>query len=623
MWTAETTIAWLLTFALHSTALVGATALLARTRLLRAARARDRAWKLALVAGIATASFQVAVGAGPAIGRLGAAPIPPPPVAPVAEAENPSSRVVVLVPELAVASGAGAEATAGVDRERSDAGSIPWAAAAVLGWGLAGAGLALRRAIQMRRYRRSLEPRRPVVGGPGREVLDRLVAETGRGRRVRLTRSAALTSPVALGGREICLPERALTELDRAELEGLLAHELAHLERRDPAWLTALGVLEAVFFFQPLLGRGRRAGGAAAEEACDERAVELTGRSDALARCLVRVAGWVRGARPAAVVAGMAEPGSGLERRIERVLAPRSTAGWAGRGGTALGLALALAVACGGPGVRPGADEPSPPAAVEPTDPAGPPADPEPPVATDDREVARPPAPIAPGRPLPPPERRSYVWIGPDGPVELDFALPPLFLERLGRIGPELEERLGEIDEEIARHLEGLDVEIESELEGLGKRLERLEIPIHLDGPGRLRVTIEGSVEIENGRIERIEPGGRLEIVDRREDVERRLEATSGPGGEPVLALEVEGEPRPMSAADERWLAEILDRWESGQADHFAGWLGAGPYVHLRVDPRDRESRAQATDRLRRRIQALESEIERLQGEVDRLRGES
>ena len=42
----------------------------------------------------------------------------------------------------------------------------------------------------------------------------------------------------------------------------MLAHEIAHLVRRDPQWLVLARAIEMVFFFQPLnrLARRRHAG---------------------------------------------------------------------------------------------------------------------------------------------------------------------------------------------------------------------------------------------------------------------------------------------------------------------------------------------------------------------------
>lgn len=77
--------------------------------------------------------------------------------------------------------------------------------------------------------------------------------------------------------------------LDEAELEGVVAHELAHVLRRDNLVAFGLGVLRDVFFFVPggawSLGRLLRE----REHAADQAAASVTGRPGALASGLLKV----------------------------------------------------------------------------------------------------------------------------------------------------------------------------------------------------------------------------------------------------------------------------------------------------------------------------------------------
>ena len=118
---------------------------------------------------------------------------------------------------------------------------------------------------------------------------------------------------------EICLPERALSELDRDELESVLAHELAHVLRRDPAWLTLFQVLGSLLFFQPLQQLAGRQWREVAEHLCDDQAVRWTERPLGFARSLTRVASWLVEPAPRAAFGMAAEP-SQLRRRVERML---------------------------------------------------------------------------------------------------------------------------------------------------------------------------------------------------------------------------------------------------------------------------------------------------------------
>ena len=111
-----------------------------------------------------------------------------------------------------------------------------------------------------------------------------------------------------------------MTELTPAEQRAVLAHELGHLVRRDPSWLALAVVVENLFFLQPLnrLARGRIQ--ESAEYLCDDWAVEQTGGSLTLARCLAEVASWIQASRRAVPVSGMAENRSHLVERVRRLL---------------------------------------------------------------------------------------------------------------------------------------------------------------------------------------------------------------------------------------------------------------------------------------------------------------
>ena len=116
----------------------------------------------------------------------------------------------------------------------------------------------------------------------------------------------------------MCVPSAVLTALTRSQQEALLAHELAHLVRRDPAWFGLGYLIETLLFFQPLNRLARRQLAELAELACDDWAVRWTGARVALASCLAEVAGWVIGERPLRLAPpGLAGQPSRLRHRVE------------------------------------------------------------------------------------------------------------------------------------------------------------------------------------------------------------------------------------------------------------------------------------------------------------------
>jgi beta-lactamase regulating signal transducer with metallopeptidase domain len=175
------------------------------------------------------------------------------------------------------------------------------------------------------RLRVLMRDRRPITDGPALTMLRRLQRRSPMRRTVRLTCSNHLTVPIACGviRPEICLPACVLEHFDPTEQEGVLAHELAHHVRRDPAWQMFASALAGLLFFQPLNVLACRRLRELAELACDRWAAEQTGDRITLAHCLAQVAGWiVQGrAEPALQRAmGMAGRPSALRRRITRLL---------------------------------------------------------------------------------------------------------------------------------------------------------------------------------------------------------------------------------------------------------------------------------------------------------------
>lgn len=297
-------VAWLLTYALHSTVLLGGAWALTRVRIVRGEAAADLLWKAATLGGVVTATVQAALRIDPLAGRI------PLPVGGAMEIHR--FRTVMASPD-------------GPPRvsEWFDAGPmLPLAvrigALVVLAaWVATSVVRVVRLARAHLRLRRCLAGRRDVGGEPA-WVLAGLLGADGP-RRVRLTCSELLPGPVALGRAEICLPARVLAELPPAELHAILAHEAAHLLRRDPLWLDLLTAFACVFAFQPLNVLALRRFRAGAELLCDEWAVRATGRPAALARSIVRVAGWLSSAPARAPLPAMVEGGSPFVDRVRRL----------------------------------------------------------------------------------------------------------------------------------------------------------------------------------------------------------------------------------------------------------------------------------------------------------------
>ncbi len=317
-------VAWMLTYLLHSTLLLGLAWLASKPLSRWSVAAEEMVWKLALVGALFTASLQLAAGWQPLAGhwRLAdldgtAAAVAIPresALVPVRMAASPTPKIqshsVRAIPKALPAPPA------------APTRSLPSIAALALSaWALGALVLLTAFGRSYLRLGRRLHNRPRVVGGDLHAQLRTLAAEAGLGDAVRLSCSCRVPVPLAMGLREpeICVPPRALVGLTGEQQEGMLAHELAHLARRDPFWLVLGQAMACVLFFQPLNWVARRRLREISEMLSDEWAVARTGRPLSLAGCLAEVAGWSLG-HAALPVPSMADRPSSLGRRIRRLL---------------------------------------------------------------------------------------------------------------------------------------------------------------------------------------------------------------------------------------------------------------------------------------------------------------
>jgi beta-lactamase regulating signal transducer with metallopeptidase domain/protein involved in polysaccharide export with SLBB domain len=146
-------------------------------------------------------------------------------------------------------------------------------------------------------------------------------------RAVRILQSSAVTVPMMVGWLKpvVLLPTAAVMHLPPAQLEALLAHELAHVRRHDYLVNLLQSVVEALLFYHPAVWWLSRDIRDAREHCCDDLTVGVCDRLSYVT-ALAAVAS-TRVAAPAVAVSG-----GSLRRRIERLVRPTtppvSTAGW-------------------------------------------------------------------------------------------------------------------------------------------------------------------------------------------------------------------------------------------------------------------------------------------------------
>jgi beta-lactamase regulating signal transducer with metallopeptidase domain len=315
----EPVLRWLLTYLVHSTVLLAAACLLGAFLRERRLVLQEAVLRAALLGGFVTAGLQLGLDLRPVAGALA---VP----AEGRLAEAPAARP--LVPAEAPGWEAGPVAEPGAPAWAAaalDSAARSWPKGLALAWaGLAGLALA-RLAVAASRLRRLLRDRRPIAEGELAPETRAIAPALGL-RRVRLSAVRRLPVPLARGvlWPEVCLPARALASLGPDEQAALCAHELAHVARRDPAWLLLARLAEAVAPVQPLNVWARRRLQDVAECLSDDLAVAASGRPLGLARSLVDVASWTVGERPdlPGPAVGALSARSRLGHRVERLMDP-------------------------------------------------------------------------------------------------------------------------------------------------------------------------------------------------------------------------------------------------------------------------------------------------------------
>jgi beta-lactamase regulating signal transducer with metallopeptidase domain/peptidoglycan/xylan/chitin deacetylase (PgdA/CDA1 family) len=224
---------------------------------------------------------------------------------------------------------------------------VPWL---VYAW-LAGVLLLATRAVGgwllLRRLRRSAEP----VAAHFEELAARVSERLRVTRAVRLCRSALVEVPAVVGHLRpiILVPASAFAGLTPAQLEAIIAHELAHVMRYDYLFNLLQTAAETLLFYHPAVWWVSRRARAEREHACDDAAAECVGDVLLYARSLAALEqARARNLNETAALAVAADGGS-LMRRIQRLIRlERNSLDTGTRARTPLAAAsLLVLLACG------------------------------------------------------------------------------------------------------------------------------------------------------------------------------------------------------------------------------------------------------------------------------------
>jgi bla regulator protein blaR1 len=173
--------------------------------------------------------------------------------------------------------------------------------------------------LRWRRISAAIRHSMPLREGREVETLRRLERTAGIRQRIEMLLSRATLEPGIFGmSRPVLVwPEGISQHLESAHLEAILAHELWHVRRRDNLAAALHMLVEAVFWFHPLVWwLGARLVDER-ERACDEEVLELGSERHIYAESILRVCEFCVGS-PLACVSGVT--GADLKKRMVHIM---------------------------------------------------------------------------------------------------------------------------------------------------------------------------------------------------------------------------------------------------------------------------------------------------------------
>jgi len=147
---------------------------------------------------------------------------------------------------------------------------------------------------------------------------------TGRGATLVVSDSVPTAAVLGWGPPVIAVSPSIVTRLDAHELDRILIHEWAHVQRRDDLVYIPQLVVRAIGGWHPALWWLDRRLHVEREIACDEMAVAIAGSPKSYAECLLKLA-TLRGRSPVMHAAPAALTSSYLRARVSRIVIPRKS----------------------------------------------------------------------------------------------------------------------------------------------------------------------------------------------------------------------------------------------------------------------------------------------------------
>ena len=176
--------------------------------------------------------------------------------------------------------------------------------------------------IQLRRVSKAVCEAKPLQSGREIEILRRLEQAANLRNPIQLLSSRDSMEPGVFGILHPVLlwPEGISQHLDDAHLEAIIAHEVWHVQRRDNLTSTIHMLVEALFWFHPLVWWLEKRLVNERERACDESVLQLGKHPHVYAESILKVCEFCVEA-PLSCVSGIT--GADLKKRMIQIMTKR------------------------------------------------------------------------------------------------------------------------------------------------------------------------------------------------------------------------------------------------------------------------------------------------------------
>jgi len=173
--------------------------------------------------------------------------------------------------------------------------------------------------VRWRRMSCAMRAAIPLLKGREVEALRRLERVGGIRRRIEMFLSHASVEPGIFGiARPVLVwPEGISARLEDAHVEAILAHEVGHVRRRDNLFAAIHMLVEAIFWFHPLVWFLGTRLMQEREVACDEEVLELGSERQVYAESILKICEFCVSS-PLTCVSGVT--GADLKQRIARIM---------------------------------------------------------------------------------------------------------------------------------------------------------------------------------------------------------------------------------------------------------------------------------------------------------------